>query len=123
MQIFWELDEPVCISEVLKLATNATWKPSYIHLLMNSLLEKNALEVVGMVKSGKNYARTFKYAITPGEYSLMQIKKNFNNSKTHSMSNLFSALIKEDLESDDNGKLIEELEEIIKQTKEDGKGE
>ena len=59
MYLLWDLDEPLTSSEIVKKAVNKTWKKSYINLLINSLLKKDMIKVVGVKQMTKNYARTF----------------------------------------------------------------
>ena len=59
MYLLWDLDEPLTSSEIVKKAVNKTWKKSYINLLINSLLKKDMIKVVGVKQMTKNYAQYF----------------------------------------------------------------
>ena len=73
MQLLWQLGRPLSRSEIIELTRERSWKASSIHILLNSMLEKNAIKVSGFVKSTKNYARTFVPTMSFEEYSAMQI--------------------------------------------------
>lgn len=75
MEIFWETGEPLSRAEILERASsrNCTWKPNSVHILLNSLLDKGALQVEGYYLSSRKLGRTFGPAVTRQEYALMQV--------------------------------------------------
>ena len=98
MELMWTEGRPLSRSEIIELTPERTWKPASIHILLNSMLEKKAIEVAGFVQSTKNYARTFVPTITADEYSIMQVK-NSSAFNQKSIPCLMSALI-EDMEDE-----------------------
>lgn len=68
MEVLWNAERPLSGTEITAAAKEKSWKSSSIHVLLNSLLNKKAIEQVGFVKSGKGYARTFAPAITSTAY-------------------------------------------------------
>ena len=54
MELMWKEGHPLSRSEIIDLTPERSWKPSSIHILLNSLLEKNAIEVAGFVQTTKN---------------------------------------------------------------------
>ncbi len=76
MELLWKEGRPLSGAEIVALSENKTWKESYIHLLINSLLKKEMIKMDGFVKTTKNYARTFVSTITEEEYSVMVITQN-----------------------------------------------
>ena len=40
MNLLWHVDKPLTASEIIEQSTDKTWKDSYIHLLINSLLTR-----------------------------------------------------------------------------------
>lgn len=112
MDIMWKENRPLTSSQIIDLSTNRSWKKSYIHLLINSLLEKDMIKTTGFVKTTKNYARTFKAKVSKEDYSISQFTdtQNFNNED---MLKIISALVEriEDIES------IVEIEKAIKKRK------
>lgn len=72
MELLWSEDRPLSRSEIIELTPNRTWKPASIHILLNSMLDKGAIEVAGFIQSTKNYARTFAPTLTADEYIVLQ---------------------------------------------------
>ena len=114
MYLLWDLDEPLTSSEIVKKAVNKTWKKSYINLLINSLLKKDMIKVVGVKQMTKNYARTFVPTMTKDAYSIKQIydRPNFADSD---IPTLFSELIEKTESSD----VFDELEALLKKRREE----
>ena len=73
MNLLWEVGEPLASSEIVSKSVNRTWRKSYINLLINSLLNKQMIEVVGVKQMTKNYARTFQPTMSKYAYSVKRI--------------------------------------------------
>lgn len=73
MDLLWKESRPLCRSEIIALSPDRSWKAGSIHILLNSMLEKDAVHVAGFVQSTKNYARTFLPTLTVEEYLVMQV--------------------------------------------------
>ena len=112
MTLLWRVDKPLTASEIIEHSTDKTWKDSYVHLLINSLMEKGIIEVAGFKKATKNYARTFKPTVSREEYLVLKLTKSKNYSKEQ-MPVFFKALISK---TNDTA-LLNELEEAIKARK------
>ena len=112
--LMWDLDEPLTSSEIVKKAVNKTWKKSYINLLINSLLKKDMIKVVGVKQMTKTYARTFVPTMTTDAYAIKQIsdRPNFADSD---IPTLFSELIERTESSD----VFDELEALLKKRREE----
>lgn len=72
MEVLWQAEKGLSSHEIIERSKDAGWQKSYIHLMLNSLLEKGMIEVDGFVKRTKNYARTFKPKLSKSEYVLQQ---------------------------------------------------
>lgn len=92
MSLLWHVDKPLTASEIIELSSDRTWKDSYIHLLINSLLEKGMIRAEGFAKTTKNYARTFIAAVSQEEYAVRQISGK-NGLNPDSVVSIVSALI------------------------------
>lgn len=112
MELMWKEGHPLSRSEIIELTPDRTWKPSSIHILLNSMLEKNAIEVAGFVQSTKNYARTFTPRVSADGYAIMQIRSSSVFTQD-SVPNLLSALVEDVTTSD----ILEQLEDIIQSRK------
>lgn len=113
MTLLWHVDKPLTASEIIDLSTEKTWKDSYIHLLINSLLEKEMIRAEGFAKTTKNYARTFVAAISEDEYAVRQItgKKGLT---VDSVVSIVSALIDQ---TDEPEALMSALEKMFSEKK------
>ncbi len=112
VELLWNFDEPLTSSEIIRNSVDKTWKDSYVHLLINSLMEKGIIEVAGFKKATKNYARTFKPTMSREEYLFLNLtkSKNYNQAQLPKFFKTFIAKTT-DLE------LLNEFEEIIKKRK------
>lgn len=112
MNIMWSEKRPLSRSDIINLSKERSWKASSIHILLNQLLEKEAIYVDGFVKTGKNYGRTFSTCFTEEEYYVMQFKNSnsYKNSKLSSLINFVSSLVNtEDIDNE----TINTLEKIL----------
>ena len=112
MELLWQEDEPLTSSQIIDMSVDRSWKRSYVHLLINSLLEKGMIEVVGFIKTTKNYARTFKAKVSKEEYSVGRYT-SMQSFQQSDIPKMVSALIKKT----DNPELIGQLEEMIEKKK------
>lgn len=112
MELMWKEGHPLSRSEIIELTPDRTWKPSSIHILLNSMLEKKAIEVAGFVQSTKNYARTFTPCVSSDTYAVMQIKNSPAFSQK-SVPFLVTALVEDVTEPD----ILNQVEDIVKTRK------
>lgn len=114
MELLWKEGRPLSRSQIIGLTPDRSWKPASIHILLNSLLEKNAIQVAGFIQSTKNYARTFVPTLTAEEYALLQIKRSPTFGPA-SVAALVSALVEEV----EDPLLLDQLETILRQRREE----
>ena len=107
MNVLWQANRPLSRSEILTLSTSKTWKDSSIHILLNGLLNKNAIKEAGYVRSGKTFGRLYAANISCQEY---YAKNVFAGSSKEVLPMLFSALIQSDGISPE---LINELKDML----------
>jgi len=105
MDVMWEAGVPLSRSDLLAHSEEKTWKDSSVHILLNGLLQKNAIQEAGLVKRSKTYGRVFIPTMTREEYFASTI---FSHRHKPQIVGLFAAL----LQRDDITQ--EELEEIRK---------
>ena len=117
LSLLWSENRGLTAVEINELAQDKSWKPTSIHLIINSMMDKGAVVVDGMVRSGRVYSRIFKATMSPEEYSLMQVKQNtsFAPDQDAAISGLVASLIGS---SEISEKTIEKIEELIKKKKE-----
>ena len=65
MDVMWEAGAPMSRSDLLAHSEEKTWKDSSVHILLNGLLQKGAIQETGVVKRSKTYGRVFTPTILP----------------------------------------------------------
>ena len=68
MDVLWAADRPLSRSDLLERSEEKNWKDSSFHILLNGLLQKEAIREAGFVKRSKTYGRTFIPTLTREEY-------------------------------------------------------
>lgn len=112
MNLLWEVGEPLASSEIVSKSVNRTWRKSYINLLINSLLNKQMIEVVGVKQMTKNYARTFQPTMSKYAYSVKRIfsRKGF---KEENIPDLFAEIIA----NTENPQILEKMQSQLDERK------
>lgn len=76
MNVLWDTREALTSSEIIKYSVNKTWKDTSVHLLLKTLLDKNIIEVAGLKKTTRNYARTFRATMSQYDYFFQEDFQN-----------------------------------------------
>lgn len=97
MEVLWKSDVPLSSHDIILSSSDKTWKNSSVHLLLNSLLDKELIEVAGFEKRTKNYARVFKPTLSYVDYILTILIKNSDKEKR---AELLSKLIKQEKDTE-----------------------
>lgn len=110
LEILLNASKPLSKSDILEHSSaDKCWKDSSIHILLNSLLKKEAIQEVGFVRTGKGYGRTFAPTDKGTSYFsnlLIDLTKKTKACK------IFSQLIHADVFSQEE---LQELEDLIKE--------
>lgn len=112
MGLLWNSSEPLTSTEIIKFCQNRTWKPSYIHIMINSLLEKGMIKVAGFKQTTKNYARVFAPAMTREQWSVFLLKQESSDYST-----LLKEMLKSIIEEGADEQTLKELSDAIKKRK------
>ncbi|MCD7714880.1 MAG: BlaI/MecI/CopY family transcriptional regulator [Lachnospiraceae bacterium] len=80
MDLLWNTDRPLTATEIVNLTPERTWKKSYIHLLINSLLDKEMIRSESLVRTGRNFGRAFAAISTREQFEIRQITEGRNFS-------------------------------------------
>ena len=115
MEVLWQAGEPITSSEIVKRSVKKSWKDSSIHILINSLLNKEAIQEVGFVRAGKGYGRTFGPTESGEQYYADYLASIANKT---SVETLFSALFKSNNMTKET---VLELEELLEKKKQEFK--
>lgn len=112
MEVLWTARCPLTGAEIIQRSGDTkSWKSSSIHILINSLLKKEAIKEHGFVKTGKGYGRTFLPTESGEEYYADYLAALAERT---SVKRVFAALFDTKEVSDDT---IMELEELLKEYK------
>lgn len=68
MDMLWDSDRPLSRSDFIGKDYKKSWKDSSVHILLNGLLRKKAIQEAGFVKCGKTFGRTFTPTFTREAY-------------------------------------------------------
>ena len=99
MDVMWESKVPMSRADLLARSEEKTWKDSSVHILLNGLLQKGAIQEAGLVKRIKTYGRVFVPAMTREEYFANTI---FSHRHKPEIVGLFAALLeREEITSSD----------------------
>lgn len=115
MELLWASDEPLSPREIIEQSTDKTWKDSYIHLIINSLLKKNMIEVAGLKQTTKNYTRIFTPTMSKKQWLLSQITDN--QSSDDMIRCLFDEILKQIDNQQELDRLSDYLDKIKKHTR------
>ena len=111
MDVLWAADGPLSRSDLLERSEEKTWKDSSVHILLNGLLQKNAIREAGYVKRSKTYGRTFLPTLTREEYFATTI---FSHRHKPQIVGLFAALLqRQDITAED----LAQIESLLAQRK------
>ena len=91
MDVLWESGRPRSRADLLGKSEEKSWKDSSVHILLNGLLQKEAICEVGFVKRSKTYGRMFSPAMTREEYFASTI---FSHRYQPEIVGLIEALLK-----------------------------
>ena len=90
MDVLWEKKVPMSCSDLLASSEEKSWKDSSVHILLNGLLQKEAIREAGLVKRSKTYGRLFVTTMTREEYFANTI---FSHRYKPQIQGLFAALL------------------------------
>lgn len=116
MELMLRENRPLSRTDIIELSPDRSWKASSIHILLNKMLDKDAIKVDGFVRTGKNYGRTYSPALSNVDYLLMTIKGSslYQNSRKEATIAVISSLINDkDITAQD----IREIEAVIEAKK------
>ena len=93
MDVLWESGKPMSRADLLAKSDEKTWKDSSVHILLNGLLQKGAIQEAGLVKRSKTYGRVFSPTMTREEYFASTI---FSHRHKPNLVGLTKALLSRD---------------------------
>ena len=120
MNILWAYNEPLTQNEMAERLEEQGWSSVTLFKTVQSLFGAGYLQVVGLEKSAKTYARKLIPAISKEEYYTSILMKNGLDSG--SLANITAAFIgvSKKSEKEKNTEVIAKLEEIIEKLRMEG---
>lgn len=111
MDVLWETGAPMSRADLLARSEEKTWKDSSVHILLNGLLQKNAIREAGVVKRSKTYGRVFVPTLTREEYFAATI---FSHRHKPEIVGLFDALLRR---PEITGEQLNQISEMVEARK------
>ena len=111
MDVMWASEIPLSRSDLLARSEEKSWKDSSVHILLNGLLQKGAIQEAGLVKRSKTYGRTFAPTLTREEYFAATI---FSHRHKPDIVGLFAALLSRE---DITGEQLAQIAEMVENRK------
>lgn len=120
MNFLWAYNEPLTQNEMAERLEEQGWSSVTLFKTVQSLSGAGYLQVVGLEKSAKTYARKLIPAISKEEYYTSILMKNGLDSG--SLANITAAFIgvSKKSEKEKNTEVIAKLEEIIEKLRREG---
>ena len=110
MDLLWSVDKPLSCAEIVELSGDKTWKDSYVHSLIKSLMKKGIVKIDSFELISRSYARKFAPKVTKEEYYLNEY---LDENPENKMPALFAAFA--DSKADEES--MKEIEKMIKEWK------
>ena len=110
MDLLWSVDKPLSCTEIIQMSGDKTWKDSYVHSLIKSLMKKDLVEVVSFELVSRSYARKFMPKLSKEQYC---IREYLNESPDNNFVKLFTTY----LDQCDSADVVQVLEGVITQWK------
>ena len=93
MQVLWKAKEPMTsrqIVEAVQAAGQATWKSRSVFVLLNKLMKKELVRVVGYANVGRAFARRFEPTMTKAEYLALVVMVELSEEELPTFLESFS---------------------------------
>lgn len=75
MELLWKSNRPLSCTEIVMLSENKTWKDSYVHSILKSLIKKGLAKIETFELISRSYARKFAPAMSKSEYAAQLLVK------------------------------------------------
>lgn len=92
MELLWKADRPLSCSEIVELSDDKTWKDSYVHSLIKSLMKKGIAKIETFELISRSYARKFAPKISYDAYVLLSGFTDEDLRDTDKMTGFFKTL-------------------------------
>ena len=114
MQVLWKYEKPMTVTEIVESEKELT-TPT-VHTVLRKLLDKDYVQVIDTVQTGKVFARRYKAKKTQDEEIEEKIEKCMKNSRNPmSFVNTITAALLNGAVDEES--VIDELERIVQKRK------
>ena len=72
LNLLWSESRAMTRPEILEALPDKDWNPNSIHLILNNMIKKGVLQVVGVARCGLGYGRTYAPTLSQTEYAAAQ---------------------------------------------------
>lgn len=110
MNLLWSVDRPLSCSEIVEMSDDKTWKDSYVHSLIKSLMKKGVVEIESFELISRSYARKFSPKLSKEAFL---IREYLAENPANSMLKLFQTYA----DSSDDAQEMKDIEAVIKKWK------
>ena len=93
MKLLWASDKPLSCTEIIERSAEKTWKDSYVHSLINSLMKKDLVKIESFELISRSYARKFSPKISKPKYIVREITKNTSSDELYEVIRLLNETI------------------------------
>ena len=109
LDTLWKEGEPLTATEIVQKCTEKNWKPSYIHIMVNSLLKKEMIKVAEFKQTTKNYARAYVPTMPEEEWCANQLMDSMKKPED------ILGVVKEMLDDINDLEELDKLQKLIDQ--------
>lgn len=110
MNLLWSVDRPLSCSEIVEMSDDKTWKDSYVHSLIKSLMKKGVVEIESFELISRSYARKFSPKLSKEAFL---IREYLAENPANSMLKLFQTYA----DASDDIQEMKDIEAVIKKWK------
>ena len=93
MNLLWHSDKPLSCTEIIELSADKTWKDSYVHAMIKSLIKKDIVKIASFELISRGYSRLFAPKVNYAEYVLMSSYTEEELRDSEKMIDLYRAFL------------------------------
>jgi len=109
MELLWQAERPLSCTEIVEMSPDKTWKDSYVHSLIKSLLKKGIVTIGAFELVSRSYARKFAPMVSYDEYVLLS---DYTEDQLNDTDRMIG-LIRKILELSDTEELKKRLKTMV----------
>ena len=112
LKAFWQSTGPMQVRDLVILCNRPKkCSDGYIHTLVNILLEKKLVRIVGYEKDGNTKSRLLEATISMEQYAAWSLKESLMVSPRYKLSNIIELLLND--KEVESGEIINDIERLV----------